>query len=799
MIEITSAVILTSDFDIEFDQKVRDVFRKRLYMRSGIRIPDAKTPDKVTLRFLTEKNPSAEEILELFSGIRRPGKEGFRIRVIQSGEKTEVIVLGRDARGEFYGMARLLRKAEIIGGRVFLDEKLDGISLTPCYPLRGHQLGYRDKNNTYSAWTVHDFGKYIEDMALFGANAIELLPPRTDDRLYSSTFVENPMHLMTEVSRIIHSYGMDTWLWYPNVGTNYGDPKCMHEELDEREKVFSKIPYLDGILIPLGDPGSLWPTDALKVSEEFVRIMHKYHPQAKVWVAPQHFQPEPGWYDAFYNAIAKEPDWIDGVCFAPWEQDTITEMRNKLPAKYKDTIRNYPDISHNSNCQFPVPEWDDAFALTLGREGNNARPRAMKHIHNMIEPYTIGSITYSEGIHDDINKTIWCDQDFDSAMPVSETLEDYVRLFIDSTIAKPLSEIILEAENDWKGPILENDGIDTVYDSMCSLDRNVSESIRDNFRYQMIKLRVFSDYWTKQKYREDRRLEKKAREVIGNAAVIGADQAIREARSFLNESYDHPAAESLLFEMQKLADSLYEKCRIQLTVSHHGGQKWIRGAYLETARMPLNDYQYLMQSFKAIEKLPSEVEKTQALERLNEREKPAEGDFYFNLGTYDGFRHVTKWHSWEEDPGFLRTPVMDHSIYSIMGLFHEMRGWYTEFPMPLSMATNATVLYGTPLEVTFDGLDPEAYYELRVFYPNSFLKAVHMMQVPKEETQVHFWAGDILIADSVPKIKFSPDAYWKYDLPGESYKNGTLKLRWQTYGILKAFAVGDIWIIRKNG
>ena len=60
------------------------------------------------------------------------------------------------------------------------------------------------------------------------------------------------------------------------------------------------------------------------------------------------------WYDAFYEEIAKEPDWICGVCFAPWEQDSIEEMYEKLPEKYRENIRNYPDISHNSNCQFPV-------------------------------------------------------------------------------------------------------------------------------------------------------------------------------------------------------------------------------------------------------------------------------------------------------------------------------------------------------------------------------------------------------------------------------------------------------------
>lgn len=60
----------------------------------------------------------------------------------------------------------------------------------------------------------------------------------------------------------------------------------------------------------------------------------------------------------FYEEIAKEPDWITGVCFAPWEQDSIEELYEKLPEKYRENIRNYPDISHNSNCQFPVENWD---------------------------------------------------------------------------------------------------------------------------------------------------------------------------------------------------------------------------------------------------------------------------------------------------------------------------------------------------------------------------------------------------------------------------------------------------------
>ena len=127
-----------------------------------------------------------------------------------------------------------------------------------------------------------------------------------------------------------------------------------------------------------------------------------------------------------------------------------------------------------------------------------------------------------------------------------------------------------------------------------------------------------------------------------------------------------------------------------------------------------------------------------------------------------------------------------------------MRGWYTEFPMPLGWARNVTVLYGTPLEIAFDGLDPAADYTMQIFYPNSFLKAVHHMQKPEDDTLVHFYAGDILLADSIPREQLDGNAGWFYELPRASYADGKVKLRWEIYDTLKAFAVSEIWIYRKQ-
>ena len=54
-------------------------------------------------------------------------------------------------------------------------------------------------------------------------------------------------------------------------------------------------------------------------------------------------------------------------------------------------------------------------------------------------------------------------------------------------------------------------------------------------------------------------------------------------------------------------------------------------------------------------------------------------------------------------------------------------------------------LYGTPLEMTFTGLDPEASYGMKVFYPNSFFRAFVGQTALKDETLVNIRAGKVLL------------------------------------------------------
>src|SRR5271165_2042850 len=106
--------------------------------------------------------------------------EGYRLRSFDNGGAPGVEITGNDARGVLFGVGGLLRKLEMRRDSVILPHDLN-IASAPKYALRGHQLGYRPKTNAYDGWDVAMWENYIRDLAVFGTNAIELIPPRSDD------------------------------------------------------------------------------------------------------------------------------------------------------------------------------------------------------------------------------------------------------------------------------------------------------------------------------------------------------------------------------------------------------------------------------------------------------------------------------------------------------------------------------------------------------------------------------------------------------------------------------------------
>ena len=207
--------------------------------------------------------------------------EGYRLCVKEGHGGPAVFVIGNDARGVLFGVGRLLRELHLRIGSATLADDLD-LETAPMYPLRGHQLGYRPKCNSYDAWDLPVWEQYFRDLAVFGCNAIELIPPRSDDDADSPHFPRPPMEMMTGMSRVAGEYGLDVWVWYPALDKDYSDPKTVEFALAEWSEVFRKLPRIDALFVPGGDPGHTRPNHLMALLEKQTESLHRYHPKAQM-------------------------------------------------------------------------------------------------------------------------------------------------------------------------------------------------------------------------------------------------------------------------------------------------------------------------------------------------------------------------------------------------------------------------------------------------------------------------------------------------------------------------------------
>lgn len=753
--DFSNALIISCKDASPIEQKAVEVLQEEVFIRTGLSLkavfeyPGDDTPIIVVgcVNTMQIKDSSLIDFLPL------PGREGFRLSI--SSHRHLCIVQGMDERAVLYGVGRLLRMMNWKDGFFKLPKGV-ALSETPAFRMRGHQLAYRPKTNAYDAWSPEIFNRYIRELALFGANTIEILPPGTDDESVNTLMKYDPLQMMITLSEIIHSYGLETSVWFPNMfGEDVSEEQLLREDL-QRKKIFSLVPYIDHIFIPGGDPGKLFPKMLFMVSQRFIKIARLYHPDVKLWISPQTFCPSEKWTGEFYSELAKEPEWLDGVCFAPWERDNIDTLREKTPARYP--IRNYPDICHTLRCQYPVPKWNITQAMTLGREFVNPRPLDEKHIHNLYCKYMVGSVCYSEGINDDLNKFIWLDQEWNPETPAKQTLMDYGRLFIQSDLDEDIARGMLLLEENLRGDFAFNPSVKEAYLLWRSLEERLCGYAKDNYRFELHLLRALFDFYQQKRFIHERELEDEALCALSQNDT-DIEKRIDLAREILYRANSVAFMPELAEKINFLADSLFEKIGAQLTVTRHHAAAWDRGAFVECLNIELNDSRSILNELSKAEQLQTREEKEAAVkDNILLRTSPGEGGFYDDFGS-DGSRKRLEGHeNYKNDPGFFKTPFAAY----LMPSPHIEDDPYRS---PLAWRQGVSTLYREPLIIRYEGLNPNARYTIQTVYAR--FKPIRIRLYAGEN-------GDIKIHD---EIKLEKDfTVAKNLLPKYAYKDGRLKL-----------------------
>ena len=670
--------------------------------------------------------------------------EGYRIVTIPNGSM--MTVMGNDERGVLFGVGRLLRELRMTRGRVLVPAGFQESS-SPETSLRGHQLGYRQKTNSYDAWDIQQWEQYYRDLAVFGTNAIELIPPRSDDLDDSPLFPAPPMEMMVDMSRVADEYGLDVWVWYPAMDKDYADPETVKFALSEWEEVYKRLPRIDVIFVPGGDPGHTHPLPLMALLEKQAALLRKYHPKAQMWMSPQSFNKD--WDSEFYKFMQTEPKWLDGIVFGPQVRLSLYELRQSIPARYP--IRGYPDITHSTNCQHPVPEWDIAYGMTEAREVINPRPLSQAEIYRYYQPATVGFLTYSEGCNDDVNKFVWSGLGWNSKTPVVEILRQYSRYFIADQFSDDFAQGLLALEQNWVGPLLANGGVETTLQRFQAMERTGGPKLLWNWRFQQALYRAYYDALLRDRLIAETAQRVEATEILRRAARIGSLTAMTQAETILDQADLVQVSLSRRNRTNELAEALFQSIRMQLNSQLHQGE-FGRGTSQDTIDRPLNDRNWLKGEFAKIRAQEKEVDRLKGLHAIIHRTDPGLGGFYDDLGDPNRQPHLVP-----NTIPFAENPDFRKSVYTSFDYrIDRPREWWT----------NVLSMYDGPLRMRYEGLDSKARYRLRFVYSAEPTRKVKI-RLEADDQPLHDWM-----------IKPDEMTYLDYDIPQAATADGVLNLCW---------------------
>lgn len=687
--------------------------------------------------------------------------EGYAIRTdISDPGRPVVWVVGADRRGALFGVGKLLRAVDAVQGKVSLSAPLN-LTSAPVYPMRGHQLGFRARANSWDAWTVDQFDRHIRELALFGTNAIENIPFQDKDD--SRHFKVSRRDMNREMSRICDQYDLEYWVWTP-AEFDLKDAKLRAESLAQHEQLYADCPRMDGVFFPGGDPGSNPSELVMPFIADVAKVLARYHPKAKVWMSLQGF--EDADVDHFYKWIAKEkPDWFGGAVAGP-SSPPIAETRARLPREH--ALRHYPDITHSVRAQYPVGWIDPAFAFTLGRECVNPRPVAYSYIHNTSAPYTVGFISYSDGVHDDFNKALWSALAWDPAQEPRSIAIDYARQYFRSDVAETAADGILCLERNWEGAAAQNGGIDATLALWQGLEARAPE-LAGNWRWQLCLLRAYYDAYVRHRLIHETALENEANARMAEASATGADAAMDAALAVLKRAETEPVRPELRARVVDLCEALFQSIGLQTSVPKYGASGAERGAVLDYLDYPLNNRWWLEDEIGKVRALGSEEAKRARLLELANWENPGPGGYYDDIGNVAQSAHVIRGEQINTVGHPETLPVPDFMWWD-NGLRRVRQSWISKMDWPLGLR--------------YFGLDPEADYVLRTTGNGQCLVRVNGSRlVPTIDGK------------QVGEIK-------EFPIPRRLYREGTITLTFDVPyepGInwREASRLNEVWLLKK--
>ncbi len=478
--------------------KAAAIFTRRVKQRCGIETANAGA-----------NAPTIE--LQVRPGI---GAEGF---TISSGAGGTVRVTGNDDLGVLYGLGKLFRTSRCAAGG-FLPGAWRGTS-HPVASLRGIYLASHF-GNFYEAAPIQELEDYVEDLALWGVNAIGFAFPPWQYASLDDPEARGNLERIRAMMKATRHAGMqvgafvapnqgfknapqellakpypDDWHRRGSLGVNVCPSLRAGREyllnywkrlLDEYREI-----GLDFVVYWPYDEGGCgcaqcWPWGArgyVEICREFSRLARSKYPHSRTVVSTWMFDTPPaGEWEGLTKVLAGGNAWADYIMADAHEDFPRYPLDRGVPGGLP--LVNFPEIS-----MWGMAPW--------GGYGANPLPEHLQHLWNRVAGKVSGGFPYSEGIYEDLNKVIYNQFYWDPQRSAKETVKEYAASEFSPDVSNEVLRAvgILEANHRRTNGRFERPPEQTAeaYELLREADRKLTPQARGAWRWRILYLRALID------------------------------------------------------------------------------------------------------------------------------------------------------------------------------------------------------------------------------------------------------------------------------------------------------------------
>ncbi len=490
-VPVTSIRIVLPDPHSQIMEKIAAIAIRHITSRSGIQV---KLTGDATFR------------LELATGSTLP-PEGYSIQDAPGGG---VRIVGADEHSILYGLGKFLRTS-----RYHQSDFVTSAWRGKSAPEGSFRAIYAAThfNNFYQAAPVEEVSRYLEDLTLWGANAVLACVPVFDFTGFDDPALRKHLDHLHQLYRAAKEIGLKTALGQcPNQGfktapaeilaTPNRDPlgrkgnlgfNCCPSKpggkdylLDLYVKLFAEFKDigLDYCLCWPYDEGGCgcdachpWGAKTYpELSKSMVELERRIYPDLKVilstWV---YDKPPAGEWEGLAALLEKDHAWLDAIMCDDHEDFPRYPLDHGVPAGLP--LYNFPEIS-----MWGRNPW--------GTFGANPLPGRYERLWKQTNGKVSGGMPYSEGIYEDMNKTICFQFYWKGNTPAEETLREYIAYEFSPNVVEDVLAAIHLLEEAWieRGPKSVE-----AFNLLKKVDGELPLWARNSWRWRILYLRGLID------------------------------------------------------------------------------------------------------------------------------------------------------------------------------------------------------------------------------------------------------------------------------------------------------------------